>query len=52
MKQTSKNTPLITRRAFVGAGAASAAFSILPTGALHADDILSAPFPKQISSRW
>ena len=40
MKQTSKNTPLITRRAFVGAGAASAAFSILPTGALHADDML------------
>ena len=40
MKQTSKNTPLITRRAFVGAAAASAAFSILPTGALHADDML------------
>ena len=40
MKQTSKNPPLITRRAFVGAGAASAAFSILPTGALHADDML------------
>ena len=40
MKQTSKNTPLITRRTFVGAGAASAAFSILPTGALHADDML------------
>lgn len=40
MKQTSKNTPLITRRAFVSAGAASAAFSILPTGALHADDML------------
>ena len=40
MKQTSKNTPLITRRAFVGAGAASAALSILPTGALHADDML------------
>ena len=40
MKQTSKNTPLITRRTFVGVGAASAAFSILPTGALHADDML------------
>ena len=40
MKQTSKNTPLITRRTFVGAGAASAAFYILPTGALHADDML------------
>ena len=40
MKQTSKNIPLITRRAFVGAGAASTALSILPTGALHADDML------------
>jgi len=40
MKQTSKDTLLITRRAFVGAGAASSALSILPTGALHADDML------------
>ena len=40
MKQTIKNTPLITRRVFVGAGAASAVFSILPIGALHADDML------------
>ena len=40
MKQTRKNTSLITRRAFVGAGAASAAISILPTGVLHADDML------------
>ena len=40
MKQISKNTPLITRRAFTGAGAASAAFSILPTLAPHADDML------------
>ncbi len=40
MKQTSKNSPLITRRAFVGTSAASAALYILPTGALHADDML------------
>ncbi len=40
MKQTRTNTRLIPRRAFVGAGAASAALSILPTGALHADDML------------
>ena len=40
MKQTGINTPLITRRAFAGASAASAALSILPTGALHADDML------------
>ena len=40
MEQTSKNTRLITRRAFVRAGAASAAFSILPTDALHADNML------------
>ena len=40
MKQTSKNTPPITRRAFVGAGAASAALFTLPTGVLHADDML------------
>jgi protein-disulfide isomerase len=40
MKQTRKNTSLITRRAFFGAGAASAAISILPTGVLHADDML------------
>ena len=40
MKQTSKNPPLIPRRSFVGAGAALAALSILPTDALHADDML------------
>ena len=40
MKQTRKNASLITRRAFVGAGAASAAISVLPTGVLHADDML------------
>lgn len=55
MKQTRKNTPLITRRAFVGAGAASAALSflpaILPTGVLHADDMLeSALSPRSIGS--
>ena len=55
MKQTRKNTPLITRRAFVGASAASAALSflpaILPTGVLHADDLLeSALSPRSIGS--
>ena len=40
MKQTNKNTLLISRRAFVGAGAASAAFSILPAGTLHAYNML------------
>ncbi len=40
MKLTSKNTTLITRRTFVGAGAALAALSILPTGILHADEML------------
>ena len=55
MKQTRKNTPLITRRAFVGASAASAALSflpaILPTGVLHADDMLeSALSPRSIGS--
>ena len=55
MKQTRKNTPLITRRAFVGASAASAALSflpaILPTGVLHADDMLeSALSPRRIGS--
>ena len=55
MKQTRKNTPLITRRAFVGASATSAALSflpaILPTGVLHADDMLeSALSPRSIGS--
>ena len=40
MKHTSKNSPLNTRRAFVGTGAALAVVSILPTGVLHAEDML------------
>ncbi len=40
MKQTSTNTLRIARRTFIGAGAASAVLSILPSGILHADDMI------------
>ena len=53
MKLPSKNTLLITRRTFVGAGAASAALSVLRTGVPHADEMLeNALSPRVIGNAY